>query len=108
MIRQFYVDATAWVDADPEIARFIVADIACYVETERTAPGVPFCDRLIRSHVIDRSTETARVLDAWEKNSDVLAYLAPKGYNPAAQGPKDQRDSPTNKRINARRNRRAI
>lgn len=82
MIRQFYVDATAWVDVDPEIARFIVADIASYAETERTAPEVPFCVRLIRSHVIDRSTGTARVLDGWEQNPDVLAYLTQKGYNP--------------------------
>ena len=92
MVRRFYVDAAAWVDVDPEVAQFVVADIASYVETTHATSGLPDCTTLIWPDVIDRSTGTPRVLDAWEHNPDVLAYLAQKGYNPSSA--KHRRSTP--------------
>lgn len=83
MVRQFYADAAAWVDVDPEVARFVVADIATYVETPHATTIGPF-GTLLRPDVIDRSTGTSRVLDKWEQNANVLAYLAQRGYNPSS------------------------
>lgn len=87
MVYGFYVDAAAWVDVDPRVAKLVVADIASYVETTHATSGLPDCITMSGPDVIDRSAENRRVFDGWRQNPDVMAYLERKGYNPERARP---------------------
>jgi hypothetical protein len=82
MVYRFYLDAAAWVEVDPEIARLVVSDLASYLDTTHATSGLPYCMTMIWPDVVDRvSGENPRVIDGWQKNPEVLAYLATKGYS---------------------------
>lgn len=82
MVSAFYRDAAAWVDVDPEIAKLVRRDIADYLQTTHAARGSPECFVMLWPTVVEREETGSHVVQDWQKNPDVQAYLARKGYVP--------------------------
>jgi hypothetical protein len=78
MVYHFYRDAAAWVRVDTEIARAVVRDIASYVQTSHATHGLPDSWGMI-SFVLESRGDSTWVVEGWEKNPRVRAYLAQKG-----------------------------
>ncbi len=82
MIYRYYNCAAAWVDVDPEIGKFVIRDIADYVQTTHGARGLPTFTSMTWPDVVSRQDDGMRVVEAWKDNPEVQAYLAAKGYSP--------------------------
>jgi hypothetical protein len=80
MVYGFYYEAAAWVEVDPAIAKLVVRDLARYVQTTHATHGLPDCTSLIWPDVVDRRQPRAKVVEGWEKNQEVQAYLAARDY----------------------------
>jgi hypothetical protein len=78
MVYRFYYEAAAWVEVDPEIAKLIVRDLAKYVQTTHATHDLPDCTLILV--VVDRRQPRAKVVEGWEKNQYVQAYLTARGY----------------------------
>jgi hypothetical protein len=81
MVYHYYECAAAWVDVDPRIARYVVDDIAAYLDTTHATHGLPACSEMIWPDVVRVTNGKARVLDGWRNNRGVLRYLSAKEYD---------------------------
>lgn len=83
MVIGFYREATAWVEADPEIAKLVVRDIATYLQATHATHGLPECIAMIWPDVVEQTSDGKyRVVPGWRKNPEVQRYLSKKGYVP--------------------------
>jgi hypothetical protein len=80
MVRRFYCEAAVWADADREIAKFVLQDIADYVRTTHATHGLPRCTAMLWPDVIENREGRVRVNSNWKDNPEVQQYLASKKH----------------------------
>ena len=82
MVHGFYYKASAWVKEDPMIAKLVVRDLAAYLRSTHASHSLPDCFNMISPWVVDRTPGGPKVISGWQKNPEVLQYLAKNGYVP--------------------------
>lgn len=82
MVSDFYYDAAAWVEVDPQIAKLVVRDIADYLQSTHATHGLPDCMPMIGPSVIAYDNGKRHVVKDWENDPQVQSYLEKKGYTP--------------------------